>query len=91
MNIWRFPKLGTIPNHPSLVGFSMKNHDKPSILGYLHLWKTSFRSKLGLSLLSMPWEELDDQHASAVELGEQYREHQMLYSGLERCSILVAI
>ena len=35
-NKWRFPEIGVPPNHPFLDGIFPY---KPSIWGYLHLWK----------------------------------------------------
>ena len=41
-SIWRFPERGVPLKSSILMGFSIKNIQKPSVLVYPHLWKPPF-------------------------------------------------
>ena len=41
-DIWMFPKIGVPPNHPFLIGFSMKIHHPFG--GYPYFWKHLYRT-----------------------------------------------
>ena len=57
LNVWRFPEMVVLPNHPILMGFSCINY-KPSIWGYPHLWKVHILEfSATLFFLILCWQE----------------------------------